>query len=207
MCEREFKTPESRSAHEGWHARWINCPDYEPWNKGLKKESDLRMAKVARSNIKSYQGEVGKLLRQTRSEDTKRFYANGGYNFFKENNPNKTQEWKDMIRPVAKKTMQMMAQPGFISKPQRHLYEEVKKFYYPYNVELEYKLMVNNKQKFLIDVAVPEFNIAFEYDNPNWHNEEIDKRKDEGLKQLGWTTIRITGDYNEQKKCFVRAVI
>jgi len=42
----------------------------------------------------------------------------------------------------------------------------------------------------LIDVALPERKIAFEYDGTCWHNEERDRKRDADLAKQGWRVIR-----------------
>lgn len=42
----------------------------------------------------------------------------------------------------------------------------------------------------LIDVALPEQQIAFEYDGICWHNEERDRKRDLDLTKQGWRVIR-----------------
>jgi|688.fasta_scaffold583222_1 very-short-patch-repair endonuclease len=42
----------------------------------------------------------------------------------------------------------------------------------------------------LIDVALPEQQIAFEYDGICWHNEERDRKRDLDLVKQGWRVVR-----------------
>lgn len=70
------------------------------------------------------------------------------------------------------------------SKPQIALFEMIQSIY-P-SAQLNYPSC--NKS---IDIAIPELNIAIEYDEPYWHqDEEKDKQRQDLLESAGWKFIR-----------------
>ena len=226
-CGKEFTNPKGYAGHMGNHKRkeigygdpWNkdlnkdNCEFYqflsenytgrEVWNTGLKKETDLRVAIHAKSisigrkkyytveeNLlklstiikKTYKGEKGILLKERKRIQRQQFH--------KEN---------------PKEHVQYKYRRKHLSRNQKCLYSEIKKLFSPYEIEIEYPITTNRCMRYA-DVAVPRLKLDFELDE-SAHNYFNDKIRDQELKQLGWTTIRITGDYDEQRKCFVRAVI
>lgn len=82
----------------------------------------------------------------------------------------------------------IMCKKGFISKPQKMIYEKIKKQYI--NAKLEYPIKTTNSVRFA-DIALPEFKIDIEYDGEYWHKNKLkDEKRDEELKQQGWTVLR-----------------
>lgn len=61
-----------------------------------------------------------------------------------------------------------------------------------------------------VDIAIPEYNLAVEFDGTYWHTEERDKRRDESLLSLGWKTLRLRYDrvpvFKELEKHFLTKV-
>jgi very-short-patch-repair endonuclease/predicted transcriptional regulator len=61
-----------------------------------------------------------------------------------------------------------------------------------------------------IDIAIPEYKLAVEFDGTYWHTQERDKRRDESLLSLGWTTLRLRYDhiptFEELEKHFLTEV-
>lgn len=84
----------------------------------------------------------------------------------------------------------IMAKNGFISKPQRRLFEFLKDFY-P-DAELECPIVTAQGIRFA-DVGVPSLKIDFEYDSEYWHRgmEKRDLERDGEIKSAGWNVIRI----------------
>lgn len=69
------------------------------------------------------------------------------------------------------------------SKPQIKLYKMVLEV-------CPYAIMNYPCLNYSIDIAIPFLNLAFEYDGGYWHNENLDKTRDEKLKEIGWETFR-----------------
>ena len=57
-------------------------------------------------------------------------------------------------------------------------------------VKGNYKILGGHGFYWLVDVALPEHKIAFEYDGICWHNKERDRKRDEDLASKGWQVIR-----------------
>ena len=68
-------------------------------------------------------------------------------------------------------------------------FKEVVQQYLP-NAIGNYPVMGTHGFSWLIDVALPERKIAFEYDGICWHNEERDRKRDADLNKQGWQVIR-----------------
>jgi len=78
-----------------------------------------------------------------------------------------------------------------VSKGQRFMYEQLKKFFYPNLVLLEYPVKTKHSVRY-IDVALPQFNLGFEYDGAYWHqNQDENNARDLELKEKGWEIIHI----------------
>jgi uracil-DNA glycosylase family 4 len=78
-----------------------------------------------------------------------------------------------------------------VSKPQREIYDEVKKYYC--KAVLEKKVVVGG-QIFFLDIAIPGENINIEFDGDYWHScpgERVEPR-DSLLEAEGWSVIRLT---------------
>lgn len=80
-----------------------------------------------------------------------------------------------------------------ISKPQRMLYDIIKKRYD--TAVLEYTVQTQTRTLHL-DIAVPELKLNFEYDGLHWHKNNkkekySDTVRDEELVKLGWKVYRI----------------
>jgi len=57
-------------------------------------------------------------------------------------------------------------------------------------VKGNYKILGGHGFYWLIDVALPEHKIAFEYDGICWHNKERDLKRDKDLASKGWHVVR-----------------
>lgn len=86
----------------------------------------------------------------------------------------------------------IMAQKGFVSKPQMFLYRQISKLFCFAYVCLEHPVKTSKAIRY-IDVAVPIFRLGFEYDSKHWHkNSNIaDLERDKELKDVGWNIIHI----------------
>jgi hypothetical protein len=102
--------------------------------------------------------------------------------------------WKDP--EFAKK--HHLTHGGGPSKPQLKLYNFLKQIFD--TAELEYFVPKKDKGYYKLDIALPDDMIDFEYDSKRYHigqnknggfYEEQDKIRDEYLRSLGWTVVRI----------------
>jgi very-short-patch-repair endonuclease/SOS response regulatory protein OraA/RecX len=76
-----------------------------------------------------------------------------------------------------------------VSKGEILLYEIAKK-YFP-NAISSHKVQRHDRWAWIIDVAIPEYKLALEFDGTYWHQDiKKDKRRDKSLLSLGWKTIR-----------------
>lgn len=97
-----------------------------------------------------------------------------------------------------------------VSKPQREIYEAIKKWY-P-DAKLEYKVVLKsnkgNKGRkkgcfYILDIAIPKVKLNIEFDGNYWHKSpgtRVEPR-DTLLKEKGWEIIRLT--YKTYKKFIV----
>lgn len=86
----------------------------------------------------------------------------------------------------------IMAQKGFVSKPQLALFNEIKKVYA--DAVLEHPIKTSNGMKFA-DIAIPSLNIVCEYDGKYWHRDkEKDIMRQSLIEQQGWTVLRFNED-------------
>lgn len=69
------------------------------------------------------------------------------------------------------------------------VFKEVIQQYLPSAIG-NYPVMGTHGFSWLIDVALPERKIAFEYDGICWHNEERDRKRDADLNKQGWQVVR-----------------
>jgi transposase len=68
-------------------------------------------------------------------------------------------------------------------------FKEIILQYFP-TAKGSYPVMGSHGFSWLIDVALPDQQIAFEYDGVCWHNEERDRKRDSDLAKQGWQVIR-----------------
>lgn len=80
---------------------------------------------------------------------------------------------------------------GYISAPQRKLFKIIKNRF-P-DAELEYPIKTKDTIRFA-DIGIPSLNIDIEYDEEFWHKDKDDSKRDNELKAVGWSTIRITNE-------------
>lgn len=217
LCGKEFKNHWALNGHKAVHA--------EP-----KKE--FYICRICKKEYKDMKAAAGCMSLHTQKEKKIGFFSdepvwnkylnkknNEFYQFMSENYMGR-KVWnskdgrkisqKEWLKENPEKCClhRMAKRSGKCFSPnQQHLYEEIKKLFHPYEVILEYPIS-NKDGVYITDVAIPKLKLIYEHDG-NYHDDVEQKEKDiirdEELKQLGWTVVRITGDYNEQMKCFVRA--
>lgn len=79
-----------------------------------------------------------------------------------------------------------------VSKPQKKLYKIISRIFGENFVFLEYPVRTNKSTRF-IDVAIPMFNLGFEYDGNYWHQDkEKDLKRDKELEEVNWNIIHLS---------------
>lgn len=86
-------------------------------------------------------------------------------------------------------------------------FRDIIKEYLP-QAKWQYELKLENKT-YNIDVALPEIQIAFEYDGSYWHekNKERDNKRDLHFSKFGWKTIRFVYKSNPSKKRMIADIL
>ena len=86
------------------------------------------------------------------------------------------------------------------SKPQIELFKIIKEMY-P-NSKLNFQIL-----NYSIDIVIPEFKLAIEYDGSYWHKDkkEYDQKRQQKIESLGWKFIRYV-DYIPSKEEFILKV-
>src|SRR3990167_11286285 len=80
----------------------------------------------------------------------------------------------------------VMRKWGFISKPQKLLYESICRIFPKEIVVMEHPVITSKTARF-IDIAVPLFQLGFECDGEYWHQDsEKDRLRDLELQEQGW---------------------
>lgn len=117
--------------------------------------------------------------------------------FRKKQSKNTTETWKDpeyreiqsahskrrMLNGHAIYMRQFISNP---SKPQKELFKLCQELF-PYPI-IEYPCMWTNKS---IDIVIPQFQVAIEYDGSWWHPDaEADRIRQELLEEQGWKFVR-----------------
>lgn len=83
------------------------------------------------------------------------------------------------------------------SKPQKELYELCKTMF-P-NVVLNYKCL-----NYSIDIAIPNLQIAIEYDGSYWHQNPLyDTTRQKEIEKQGWTVIRYVDELPSRKQLLI----
>jgi hypothetical protein len=154
-----------------------------PWNKGLTKKSDPRIA--------DYGYKVSLSFKDNKRERDKERWINEGKKSLEKCRTTEHQ------RIAGKKGFAVLLnkfKKSYVSLNQRRLFEYVKSFFN--EAELEYSVSRTEKGRTLfLDVAVPSKMMDFEYDGQNWHSSkeriERDRERDIFLSLIGWKIIRV----------------
>jgi len=81
-----------------------------------------------------------------------------------------------------------------VSKPQLELFEVIKKIFPHAQLNHPYNVLTKDAQVRFIDIYIPGYKIAFEYDEPYWHNlDNRDEIRDKELKDRRVTVIHYWG--------------
>lgn len=87
----------------------------------------------------------------------------------------------------------IMAKKGFVSKPQKFLFQQIQKLFEEtgFNVVMEYPVHTGTNTRF-IDVAIPTLSLGFEYDGVYWHQDENkDLKRKKEIEEKGWQIFNI----------------
>ena len=161
---------------------------YIPWNKGVPASEihklNNRLSQIghipsAESNLKR-----SLTLKGRHVSDENRLKRKVGLRKYWENlSP---EDWNNRIEKVCSSVAR-------ISKNQLRLYNFLKQ-YFPEAI-LEHRVKRETNGYYLLDIALIEDRINFEYDSTRWHtldkHKERDRLRDKNLQSLGWTVIRI----------------
>ena len=152
------------------------------WNHNEESKEKIKKASIER-NAGLILKLVGKKTRFRRgnlpwnkngkhTEETKKRMSYNLKEFYR-NNPEK--------HPI-----NIMRKRGFVSKPQKQLYESICNIFPKELVIMEHPVITSKTTRF-IDVAVPHFKMGFECDGEYWHqDEEKDRLRDLELQAQGW---------------------
>jgi very-short-patch-repair endonuclease len=190
-----------------------------PWNKGLTKETDERVARYAKPRTRKRSTEkTRQMLANTmrlkwvnKSSEEKAFMIE----VLRKNNKNLSKErrlkisvgaknfWNNLSleerRQKIRKCLSFITNRKNVSKGQLKLYVYLKETFLSAVLNYEYSCPYNPSGLMYLDIAIPEEKVEFEYDSISYHKnrkgcnfEEKDKIRDEYLTSMGWVVIRIT---------------
>lgn len=177
-----------------------------PWNKGLTKETDARVAEIARKISESLskvewsqerrlaQAErMRKIGKARKGRISEAQIQNGLKNLSKTWSAPRTEK---QLKAIFENLSVAWELGRHISYPQRQLFSIIKQDF-P-DAEVEYRIKTKNGYRW-VDVALPSLKVAFEYDGElHEDREEYDKQRDLELSEVGWVTFRF--DKNKMKK-------
>lgn len=149
------------------------------WNKGLTKETDIRVAMSATSVAKTWHKSIDKrrqsLIRAWAKRKLKSFTLSS--------------ESREAMRRGGRNSIRKQTNK-FISKQQQRLFEILRCV--DQELVLEHRVEVGGRA-FFLDIANVRLKIDVEYDGAYWHKSrnESDANRDLTLTQLGWTVIRV----------------
>ncbi len=119
------------------------------------------------------------------------------------NHGNNAEENLELFSNIGEYAKQCMLKGGAIkanagiknpSKPQVKLFHFIKQFY-P-EAQLNFPVKIREDKGYSLDVAIPNLNIDYEYDEPQYHKnrQTEDFYRDENLIEKGWCVVRIKGE-------------
>ena len=207
ICVNVFKDLRSLGSHIGLYHKEINVKDY--YDKYLKKDplegickicgKETRFANLKSGYFNHCSTKCSKLNPEVELKTQKTCLEKFGVtNWGKtEENKIKTKEW--MLNGGASYITSFIKNP---SKPQVALFNLTRELY-PSAI-LNFPVKKFNR---VIDIVIPEHNIAIEYDCSYWHqNIEYDKKRQNDLESLGWKFIRFL-DYLPSKNELEQKII
>jgi hypothetical protein len=99
----------------------------------------------------------------------------------------------------------IMAQKGFVSRPQLLLADMVRRAHG--QCEIEYTIKTKRSWRFA-DVAIPELKLDFEYDGKEWHlDPEKDQKRDRELNDVGWEVYHFDSLIIKNKDIFFTKIL
>jgi len=164
------KTKEMWSA--GTHPLVSYYKNHDVWNKGLTKDTHLSIKKISEQR-KGKNNPIHKMTLETKRIRREKYM-----------------KW--LIENPDKHPNRIMAQKGFISKPQKEMYYTILEHYD--DAELEYPIRTKSGLKF-IDVAIPSKKIAFEFNGKYWHKDyNKDLIRQQAIVNEGWVVLSFNED-------------
>lgn len=83
-----------------------------------------------------------------------------------------------------------MGKAGFVSEPQKELFELAREIFQ--DAELEYPIKTLQSTRFA-DIGVPSLRIDLEMDGEHWHqNKEYDMIRDKEIQEVGWCVVHFS---------------
>ena len=153
------------------------------WDKRMVNQKITRQSKEFHQKRSAASKEMWENYTPERKEEIKLKRKIGIIKYWENLSP---MDWKNRID----KTCSLVTR---ISKNQLKLHDFLKNIF-P-TVVLEYPVKKKIKGNYLLDIALVEDKIDFEYDSIRWHTEEKhvreNKLRDDYLQELGWSVIRI----------------
>ena len=147
---------------------------HSTWNKGLNKNNSPIVAELSNNRFG-----IGNPMHKSKHNNE----------FWKKISVAKQKYYTDNPE---KHPNVIMARKGFVSKPQMEMYLTIKE-YFPSAV-LEHPVKTREGVK-LIDVAVVNKKLAFEFDGSYWHQDkQADTTREEAIVNEGWVVIRFNED-------------
>ena len=169
------------------------------WQKGKpgRKKTQEEIEKIRDTSIKIKSGQrlvnLGISTRFREGFDPRRTGFTKGYKATELHKRRNSEAKKRLFteRPE-KHPNYIMAQKGFVSKPQKKLYESICRIFPKDIVFMEHPVRISKTTRY-IDVAVPIFNLGFECDGGYWHQDpEKDRLRDLELQKEGWEVKHIS---------------
>ena len=177
-CGKEFKNGGGKATHEPYCSLNPNkvvrarsplsgtTKGVAPWNKGLSKATDPRVANNAAAVSAATKGKPSKTI------------------------------WTDDMRKAKSEWRKQLHKDNPETHPNRRLAGNRNKMTYPEKVAFEYltKLGIEFEHQKQIGKYFPDFvvgNVIIEIDGAQWHNAEKDQARDAVLNSLGYTVYRI----------------
>ncbi len=154
------------------------CTKKDPVIKKKFGNGIQNIEKIKQTCLKKYGVENISQLKVIKEKKKQTCLKNNGYEYWVGTNEHK--EW--MRNGGAAYCNMFIKNP---SKPQIKFYKKVLKLC-PYAI-LNYPCL-----NYSIDIAIPFLEVAIEYDEPYWHNEIYDKKRDKKLKENGWNVFRFS---------------
>lgn len=178
FCNKDIKNPGSLKAHEMCckfnsmrikHRRSTNSGSKKgsiPWNKGLTKETDIRVLNNALAVSQSTKGKPSKTIWTDEMKKAKSEWRKKLHKDFPETHPNR----------------RLAGNRNKMTYPERVAFDFLTKM----NVQFKHQIKISN---FFPDFVIGD--VIIEIDGAKWHNKEKDRNRDQILESLGYKVFRI----------------